>query len=478
MFILKVLCVMTIFSTTASFSAENSPPKIAIVGAGLAGLTAAHRLQQKGMDVDLYEARSRVGGRVLTVKIGDDIAELGGHSISDGGGAENILRLMEEFGLELAGGKINVTKSAYFTGDKLISLEQMLEEKHFHPESLKVQLETLAQKSKNMREVLNGILEEEDPLYKILAVRLAGYEGASVDELSPLYVETLYHMLLGGLSAVHTANGEEETQLKFMSINGGNAQLPDRLALTLGKKLHLGQQLKKVSKGSNNAFLLTFQDNQTAAADILVLAIPCSVYEEIVFEENILPSQKLEDIKSVHYGTNAKMLVPFSKPPSNKMGFTNDHMGCFFDVDYRVLTLYYTGAASRFSKETILESYRLERPMLEMGYKDACPPFIAPVYANDESFAVYDRPVGYSWPNDPYVKGSYAYIAPGQETLLTAIQQEQGELVKTLFAPIDQKIYFAGEHASILLDAPGTMEAACESGERAARMIINCMVHK
>ena len=38
--------------------------------------------------------------------------------------------------------------------------------------------------------------------------------------------------------------------------------------------------------------------------------------------------------------------------------------------------------------------------------------------------------------------------------------------------PIDQKLYFAGEHTSILMEFPGTMEAACESGERAARMIL------
>jgi len=31
----------------------------------------------------------------------------------------------------------------------------------------------------------------------------------------------------------------------------------------------------------------------------------------------------------------------------------------------------------------------------------------------------YSGAVGYSWPNDPYAKGSYSYIASGQEDLLT-----------------------------------------------------------
>jgi monoamine oxidase len=40
---------------------------VAIIGAGLAGLHAAHRLHRAGVDFNLFEARDRVGGRILTV---------------------------------------------------------------------------------------------------------------------------------------------------------------------------------------------------------------------------------------------------------------------------------------------------------------------------------------------------------------------------------------------------------------------------
>jgi monoamine oxidase len=40
---------------------------VAVVGGGLAGLCAAHRLHQAGVDCRLYEARDRLGGRILTV---------------------------------------------------------------------------------------------------------------------------------------------------------------------------------------------------------------------------------------------------------------------------------------------------------------------------------------------------------------------------------------------------------------------------
>jgi len=41
-------------------------PRIAVVGAGLTGLYTASRLQERGDEVTIFEARDRIGGRVLT----------------------------------------------------------------------------------------------------------------------------------------------------------------------------------------------------------------------------------------------------------------------------------------------------------------------------------------------------------------------------------------------------------------------------
>ncbi len=458
---------MAAFFTTTSIFAESKSPKVVVIGAGIAGLTTAHRLHAQGIDVDIYEARNRVGGRILSVHVNGNVAELGAQNITDGGRAENIHRLIEEFGLELIGNTVNVDHS-YFDGEKLVPMEQLFSNQPFGLQELKSRMKSLVLKSRNMKEVVSGILDEEDPLYKIIAVRLAGYEGATLEKLSPLYAETLLHMLLGGISAAHPGN-----HVHLSSIRGGNGLLPEKIAEELGNRVHLNMPLVQVSKDENHRFMLTFWDGQEVKADILVLAIPCSVYSEIAFEEKSIPSERLEAIKSIQYGTNAKILVPFFNPSTKRTVFINDRIGSFFDVSCATLTLYYTGEAGLFSKDTILNAYRQERPMIEMGFGDGCPPFIAPVFADDRAFAAYEGAVGYSWPNDPYAKGSYSYISPGQETVLTAMHEENGEMVKTLFAPIDQQIYFAGEHASILTEVSGTMEAACESGERAARMILN-----
>lgn len=50
--------------------AEEVKPKIVVIGAGAAGLTATDRLLEYGYDVTLLEASDRIGGRVWSVSAG------------------------------------------------------------------------------------------------------------------------------------------------------------------------------------------------------------------------------------------------------------------------------------------------------------------------------------------------------------------------------------------------------------------------
>ena len=84
---------------------------VCVVGAGLAGLTAARQLADAGRDVVVLEARDRVGGRVLTEQLADGtLIDHGGQWL--GPGQHRIARLADELG--------NETFPTFDDGDNLL----------------------------------------------------------------------------------------------------------------------------------------------------------------------------------------------------------------------------------------------------------------------------------------------------------------------------------------------------------------------
>ena len=55
--------------------------RVAVIGGGITGLTAAFNLQQRGFPVTLYEASDRVGGVIRTVLEDGYLAECGPNTI-------------------------------------------------------------------------------------------------------------------------------------------------------------------------------------------------------------------------------------------------------------------------------------------------------------------------------------------------------------------------------------------------------------
>lgn len=56
---------------------SGKPPKVVILGAGVAGLVSAYELRRAGYRVSVLEARDRIGGRVWTIRGGDKIEQTG-----------------------------------------------------------------------------------------------------------------------------------------------------------------------------------------------------------------------------------------------------------------------------------------------------------------------------------------------------------------------------------------------------------------
>lgn len=469
---LHFTCLLTLLFSHGTYAMEipKQSPKIIVVGAGLAGLTTAYRLHQAGNDVDVYEARSRVGGRVFTVKVCGALAEMGAANILDGGDAENLMTLISELELQTEG-DTRLLDFYYQDSDRGYERAAVHATNPYSADVLMGRLTKAASQAANMKEVLDALFNKEDILYKVNRLHLAAYEGSPPEKLSTVYIKTLYHMLSGGVSSVHPGSEQEVSTIDFLVVKDGNSQLPEKLAQKLADRIHLNRPLKSFQKKESGSYQLTFEGGSSVTADIVVLAVPCSVYEDIEFADQVIPEDRLSLMKKVQYGTNAKILIPMAPTNTCRKVWMNGRVVVFFNRDQRVLNIYATNDFGLFTPNTIQTVYERDKEMLEKVYAFA-PEAQTAVVAEDGAFAAYDSAVGYSWPLDPYAKGSYTCIGAGQEDTFCSFEKYGKETVKSLFAPIDGTLFFAGEHATIQLDIGGTMEAAVESGERTARMIL------
>jgi len=55
----------------------NRPARVVVVGGGITGLVAAHRLTEAHVDVTLVEASARLGGKVRTGEVAGHLVETG-----------------------------------------------------------------------------------------------------------------------------------------------------------------------------------------------------------------------------------------------------------------------------------------------------------------------------------------------------------------------------------------------------------------
>lgn len=93
--------------------ADRIEADVVVVGAGVAGLTAARRLTADGLGVVVVEARDRVGGRLLNHELSDGtVVEVGGQWV--GPGQHRILALIGELGL--------TTYPTWTKGESLVSM--------------------------------------------------------------------------------------------------------------------------------------------------------------------------------------------------------------------------------------------------------------------------------------------------------------------------------------------------------------------
>ena len=451
--------------------------QIAIIGAGLSGLTMAHRLIQKGYNVCIYEARSRVGGRVQTVKLKNNngnfvLAELGGHNITDGGSSPHFLNLCTEMGLNIVNHHRLYLRGFYDEGI-VHNARDLLRANPFLYQRFKDALNMMSAENHSMADIINYVFNDTLQLKRLITYYLSAYEGLHPHDLAITChnIETLDYFLRGGLAAAHGITDKDETFLT-QYVENGNSQLPLVLAQCMQKNLLLNKALQGVSRHDDQIKLL-FNDHTHALCDTLILSIPCGVFSDISIDHALISKERLNDFSHVQYGKNAKIIMPSPEPfDKHKHSYTsinNEHYGTFYSDDYTLFTLYTDGIVGKNIQHSINKIFKNMVDMIEKNHGNFTKKPKIPISANDDLYAEHDNPILKSWAEDMYSKGSYSAIGTQLNQKFLDQTHYQSIRVKTLFRPINDHIFFIGEHTSII-DEIGTMEAAIESAERLATL--------
>lgn len=446
--------------------AELGKVKVVVVGAGLAGLTAAWRLYQKGYDVAVYEARPRVGGRVHTAMLRNlageySVAELGGQNIADGGAAKNLLALAAELKLDVAERYFKLG-SLFYHPDFFTPTQELLNNFALSPTALTKKLIQLSETCHSIQEILDHLFPTETPLKRFCMIRITAYEGYLPRSLSTYHnLDTLKYILLGGISEAHQPSSKG---LLMQTIQQGNAMLPLKIAELLGERVHLNKVLRTVDR-QESKIALQFQDESIVMCDKLILAIPVPIYQQLNFAPTILTASRLNLIKNIQCGENAKIMLPVQAHIDTFNQVVTETMVSFFNSDQQVLNMYFINDdGSMRLKESV---FRQQRAILQQANIAATFNSQMPQEPLDLPMQNYECPVIKSWVQDPYAKGSYSFY----NSLLGAQQAHTVPYrhirVNEIFAPVNDQVFFIGEHTTILPEI-GTLEAAVESGERIA----------
>ncbi len=437
-------------------------PKIAIIGAGLAGLTAAYRLFEMDFDVNLFEARNRVGGRLLSVLMKNplgniSVLEMGGQNITDGGDAENLQALIDEFGIEVESGFVSLSSRVYHEG-QYYNYNDLMRDFLNSEKNLEQNLTALAENSTSISELLDKLLVNYPALKTALYTLLSAYEGIEANKQSIHHnLDTLACLFQGGFAKAHEAYEHEPNHIFFKKIKGGSAQLALKISERLDDRVHLNKVLKKVLK-SDEKIALTFEDATTEIFDVIILAIPASVYHDIEFDQSLIPQPILQAINKIEFGQNTKIYYPLNFSVDNKIpNVLTDKFISFINVDTNTLILYLNHPLQSVSDElqVVKEGYGIKVSISDTEFQ----------YIADQHYAIYNHAIAHSWPQDPYSQGSYSGYSTNISTELDEMVTLLGVEFKKIFQPINNQLFFIGEHTTIL-EYIGTMEAAVESAER------------
>ncbi|MEW1856905.1 NAD(P)/FAD-dependent oxidoreductase [Pseudarthrobacter oxydans] len=401
--------------------------RIGVLGAGLAGLSAAIKLAEAGEHITVFEARDRPGGRVwsetLETPNGCYVIERGAEFVLDG--YISMRRLLSQFGLSLVD-----TGMSYYVrepGDMPgITCDDIIRTGR---EALKLASSSDLQ---GTAEALLAELPGDPELVDALRARIEISTAVSASEVT---AKSLHHI----------ASFEPKPSWR---VAGGNQRLPDAMAGALGSVVRYGETVRAVENISDGGVLVT-TDAGTSVFDAVIVALPLAVIRD---PHVALPTNEARSAALGHVlqGHAAKLHLPLeTQPPTSAVMSVEGRYWTWTATDESgvvpVLNAF-MGSPSAITRAN-LSQYPAE--------------WVAKARALRADLTIPQDASALTtvWSEDPLAGGAYAAHAPGATAVGTALLEK----------PVGD-VFWAGEYSEP--EFVGLMEGAIRSGERAAGRVI------
>jgi monoamine oxidase len=478
----------------------KSAPRIAIIGGGISGLNAALTLHDAGYASTIYEASSRVGGRMhsnTTTWANGQTSEWCGELIDTS--HTTILQLAQRFHLptvDLLAAQPHSSQDTYYFFGKYYP--QKTADHDFQQVNNVLQNQIQQAPFPTLYNSYTAIGEQLDhtSLYDWIEQYVTGGHASSMGQFLDVAYTEEYGRETRDQSSLNLVYllGYQPTPGKFnifgdsderYHIVGGNQQLPKAIANALpAESVKLNTRMTAIATNADGSLTVTFSatnnpqaPSQQAIFDRVILTLPFSVLRTLDYSQAHFDSLKQTAITQLGYGTNSKLQLQFDTRYWNGTGawpgisdgniYTDVGFQNAWDVTRGQPGT--TGIIVAYTGGNTGASYHPSGPYTAtpdgkvQGYAQAFLRQLEEVWPGIS--AHYTGTATLSYPTgDPNQLGSYSCWRVGQYTLFSGYEMaRQG------------KIHFGGEHCST--NYQGYMEGGAEEGARAANEILSDYKH-
>ncbi|HEX4249858.1 MAG TPA: NAD(P)/FAD-dependent oxidoreductase [Pseudonocardia sp.] len=404
--------------------------RVAVLGAGFAGLAAATHLDGAGVDVTVLEARDRVGGRVwsqrLETPFGSSVVERGAEFVLDG------YDLFREIATSLGLRLVDSGMSYYVR--ELAEHPDITTDLVAEAGTRAARLARTMPAGSSVLDVLGrlGWLDVDPVLVEALRSRVEVSNAVDASEVAASALD-------------HAASFEP---LPSHRVDGGNQRLALGLAARLGDRVRLGQVVRAVVARDGGALVRTEDDE--AWLDHVVVALPLSLVRDRDLVELPTTPARERALARLAQGHAAKLHLPLAATPATSAVLS---VPCRF---WTWTAVDATGGVAPVLNGFMGSTAALDR--LEVATSGRRWARSAKALRADLTFADAE-PLVSTWRDDPWARGAYASPSP------SAVADELALLEEPIAG-----VHFAGEYAEP--EHTGLMEGALRSGRRAAQRIL------